>query len=48
MQGVIKQNIKEVLGHLKTISESVQQKVTVSGTAESTGKDVLDKLEKPQ
>jgi len=48
LQGVIKQNIQEVLGHLETISESVQQKATASGTAESTAKDVLDKLEKPR
>lgn len=48
MQGVIKKNIKEVLGHLETISETVQQKATTSGTAESSAQDVLDKLDKPK
>lgn len=47
MQGTIKENIKEVLGHLEVISHTVQQKATASGTAESTAKDVLKKLDEP-
>lgn len=45
---IIKKNIEEVLGHLEVITESVQQKATVSGTAESTAKDILDKLDQPK
>ena len=45
MQGTIKENIKEVLGHLEVISKTVQQKATTSGTAESSAKDILKKLD---